>query len=139
MQERPALHFAARWCAKEALKKCDPDFLSEEMKNLEVVFGESHQPSLNHYVGGEVRRLPHAVSISHTPLAAIAIVIKVGNEPIQPLVAPTTIRGTSGATPGPSEFLLRASRRRLVIVQILLSIAALSLSILALLKSYHLY
>ena len=28
MQETPALHFAARWCAKEALKKCDRAFLA---------------------------------------------------------------------------------------------------------------
>jgi len=32
-QQSPALHFAARWCAKEALKKCEPGLLTEQMRN----------------------------------------------------------------------------------------------------------
>ena len=37
LQETPRLHFAARWCAKEALKKCDSQFIGTDMRNLEVV------------------------------------------------------------------------------------------------------
>ncbi len=139
IQEKPALHFTARWCAKEALKKCDPDFFSEEMKNLELIAGESQQPTLNHYVGGEARRLPHAVSISHAPLAAIAIVIKFGNDQARPEVSPGTVASTLGAVPEPKQSLRHNSQGRFVMLQTLMALAALCLSILALLKAYHLY
>jgi phosphopantetheine--protein transferase-like protein len=139
IQEKPALHFAARWCAKEALKKCDPDFLYEEMKNLELIAGESRQPTLNHYVGGEARRLPHAVSVSHAPLAAVAIVIKSGNEQAQPAVAPTAVASTSGAVNVPNQSLRQISQGRFAILQTLVALVALGLSVLALLKAHHLY
>ncbi len=137
MQEKPSLHFAARWCAKEALKKCDPDLFSEEMKYLELVSGESQEPLLNHHVDGEVRSLPHAVSISHTPLAAIAVVIKVGNEPAQLVVSPTPVAMTSGARPESAGSLLRASSRRFNVLQTLVALAALCVAILALFRTYH--
>ena len=76
MQEAPALHFAARWCAKEALKKCDREFLVSEMKDLEVVPDELGAPHFRHHAGGTSRRLPHAVSLSHTPHAAVAMVVR---------------------------------------------------------------
>ena len=37
LQENPRMHFAARWCAKEALKKCDPTYLELEMSAIELV------------------------------------------------------------------------------------------------------
>ena len=137
MQEKPSLHFAARWCAKEALKKCDPAFFSEELKDLEVVSGESREPLLNHHVGGEVRTLPHAVSISHTPLAAIAVVIKVGNESAQRVVSPTPAALTSGPRPEPAESPPRASSNRFSVLQTLVALAALGLAILALYRTFH--
>jgi phosphopantetheine--protein transferase-like protein len=139
IQEMPALHFAARWCAKEALKKCDPDFFSEEMKNLELVAGESRQPTLKHYVGGEAHELPHAVSISHAPLAAVAIVIKFLNDKTQPAAAPTTVAANSGTLIEPKESLRHVSQGRLATLQTLVALAALGLSVLALLKAHHLY
>ena len=66
LQETPALHFAARWCAKEALRKCDGAFLSTAMKDIEVVADETGAPFLVYHAGGGTRRLPHAVSLSHT-------------------------------------------------------------------------
>jgi phosphopantetheine--protein transferase-like protein len=136
-QEAPALHFAARWCAKEALKKCDPDLLSEEMRNLEVASGDSQEPSLHHHVDGEVRRLPHSVSLSHTPLAAIAIVIRVGTEAARPVLSPTTADRASDARPGPGVSPLPAPSKFPGILQTLFALVAFCLAVLALLRTYH--
>jgi holo-[acyl-carrier protein] synthase len=77
VQETPALHFAARWCAKEALKKCDSVFLPTAMKDIEVVADGTGSPFLMHHAGGGTRRLPHAVSLSHTTHAAVAVVVRI--------------------------------------------------------------
>jgi phosphopantetheine--protein transferase-like protein len=71
-QENPRAHFAARWCAKEALKKCDPAFLETPMAGIEVL--RSAQGGVFLQAGG--RRLPHAVSLSHTEHWAVAFVVK---------------------------------------------------------------
>lgn len=76
MQDDPRMHFAARWCAKEALKKCDPTYVREAMANLEVAFTETGAPFLRHYANGGAAVLPFAVSVSHTPQTAIAIVMR---------------------------------------------------------------
>src|SRR6185312_3523716 len=65
-QPEPATHFAARWCAKEALKKCDRAFLAVAPNEIEVVLDEAGAPCLEYLGGGRARRLPHAVSLSHT-------------------------------------------------------------------------
>jgi phosphopantetheine--protein transferase-like protein len=78
MQEHPRVHFAGRWCAKEALKKCDGRFAAVSMAKIEVERSESGALSLSHVIDGTAHRLPHAVSISHTSLLATAIVIGVG-------------------------------------------------------------
>ena len=75
-QGEPSVHFAARWCAKEALKKCDQAFLAVEPCEVEVVHDEAGVPRLNYLGGGSARRLPHALSLSHTTLAAIAVVVR---------------------------------------------------------------
>ena len=75
LRDHPRMHFAGRWCAKEALKKCQPNLMQEEMGHLEVVSNQEAPPFLRHYVNGEPISLPFALSISHTPLFAIAIVI----------------------------------------------------------------
>jgi holo-[acyl-carrier protein] synthase len=88
-QPEPLLHFAARWCAKEALKKCDRAFLAIEGKDIEVAHDEAGAPHLVHLA----RRLPHAVSLSHTPHAAVAMVVRVdaiqppSTAPVEPVVA----------------------------------------------------
>ncbi|GJL63445.1 MAG: hypothetical protein NPIRA04_20990 [Nitrospirales bacterium] len=76
LQENPRMHFAARWCAKEALKKCDPSYLSEEMKNLEVLSHNGNPPIFRHYQNGTPTPIPFAVSLSHTPVMAVAMTIK---------------------------------------------------------------
>jgi len=76
MQENPRMHFAGRWCAKEALRKCDPIYLHEAMANLEVASNEAGAPFIRHYVNGVATVLPFAISISHTPQTAIAIVMR---------------------------------------------------------------
>jgi phosphopantetheine--protein transferase-like protein len=78
MQENPRVHFAGRWCAKEALKKCDARFAGVSMAAIEVERSESGALSLSHVIDGISHRLPHAVSISHTTLMATAIVVGVG-------------------------------------------------------------
>jgi phosphopantetheine--protein transferase-like protein len=75
-KENPLVHFAARWCAKEALRKCDSAYLSEQMSNIEVAIDAAGAPALRHYVNGKATTLDLAVSISHTPTAAAAMVIK---------------------------------------------------------------
>ncbi len=76
MQEHPRMHFAARWCVKEALKKCDPAYLHEDMRNLEVVLDERGAPFLAYHAQGAIHPLPCSVSMSHTPDMAIGMVVK---------------------------------------------------------------
>jgi phosphopantetheine--protein transferase-like protein len=75
LQDTPLVHFAGRWCAKEALKKCDPRFLDVDMSEIEVVKNGGGDVALAHRTSGASRQLPHALSITHTPLLAAAIVV----------------------------------------------------------------
>jgi hypothetical protein len=83
---------------KEALKKCDPELLAEEMKNIELAFDESGGPFLCRHVAGEARRLPHAVSMSHTLQAAIAVVVKLNG----PAPAGAAVRPLEKSPPIPA-------------------------------------
>jgi phosphopantetheine--protein transferase-like protein len=76
LQENPRMHFAARWCAKEALVKCDPAFKDQPFSTLEVVRNESGEVSLAHHANGTSTRPPLAVSISHTETMAAAVVVR---------------------------------------------------------------
>jgi phosphopantetheine--protein transferase-like protein len=141
MQEQPPLHFAGRWCAKEALKKCDPELFAEEMRNIEFVSDESRGPYLCRYVGEEARRLPHAVSIAHTPQAAIAVVVKwngamaVGApEPEEPPSGPGSV---AAPAPPPAAPAVQASRGWLGLLSGLLALAALVVAVLALLRTFR--
>jgi holo-[acyl-carrier protein] synthase len=77
LQENPRMHFAARWCAKEALKKCDAAYLHNGMSTIELVTTEGRAPYLTLLRDGTVRQLPVAVSISHTSRTAVAVVVGV--------------------------------------------------------------
>ncbi len=77
-QEEPRMHFAARWCAKEALKKCHPEYMQLEMSQLEVVMNDAGRPSMRLRLENETRELEVAVSMSHTPVMATAIVVESG-------------------------------------------------------------
>ena len=83
LQDDPKPHFAARWCAKEALKKCEASLMAADFREIEVASEDSGAPYLMH----QGRRLPHAVSLSHTPTSAVAVVVK-GSSPA-PVVVPS--------------------------------------------------
>jgi holo-[acyl-carrier protein] synthase len=145
MQENPPIHFAGRWCAKEALKKCDAALVAEEMRNIEFVSGESRVPYLCRYVGGEARRLPHAVSIAHTAQAAIAVVVKWNGAMAVEAQGPAGPLADSGSRPGPvaapapspTALASPASRGGLWSWSSLLALAALVLALLALLRTFR--
>ena len=74
------MHFAARWCAKEALKKCKPEYMKFEMTQIEVVTNNTGSPSMRLRVNNETQELAVAVSMSHTPVIATAIVVGLPNQ-----------------------------------------------------------
>ena len=78
VQVDPPQHFAARWCAKESLKKCDSQYLSLEMNRIEVALDESGRPALycRSADGESSTRLPVAVSLTHLGTLAAAVVVK---------------------------------------------------------------
>jgi phosphopantetheinyl transferase (holo-ACP synthase) len=92
LQARPLVHFAARWCAKEALKKCDPAYLQADLRTLEVQLNTSGAPYLCAVADGHSTPLPFAMSLSHTTQAAVAVVVKVPVTPgARSAVMPTTL------------------------------------------------
>jgi holo-[acyl-carrier protein] synthase len=133
-QPEPLLHFAARWCAKEALKKCDRAFLAIEGKDVEVVNDEAGAPHLVHLTEGSSRRLPHAVSLSHTTHAAVAMVVRIDAiqpAPVEPVVA-TVPAPIEVAPPAPSP-----KRSRLVpATLVLLNLITLGLAAVALYRTF---
>ena len=128
LQETPALHFAARWCAKEALKKCDGAFLSTAMKDIEVVADGTGSPFLVHHAGSGTRRLPHAVSLSHTTHAAVAVVVR-----IDALAAVPPARDLPPVPALPSS---APSRHRGSLLPTLLGLVALGVAIGALVRTF---
>ena len=132
-QPEPLTHFAARWCAKEALKKCDRAFLAVDPKEIEVVLDEAGAPRLEYVDGsGPSRRLPHAVSLSHTSHAAIAVVVRVDPppppSPVPAVASPPPVAAPSGpALPG---------RRRGSWLLIILNLLAIGLAALALARTF---
>jgi holo-[acyl-carrier protein] synthase len=68
-QPSPREHFAARWAAKEAVKKLSAAYLAAELAELEVGLAADGAP--------EIRRrgalLPVALSLSHSPSTAVAV------------------------------------------------------------------
>ena len=95
LQENPRMHFAGRWCVKEALYKCDPALRPEKMAEIEVVRNDRGEISLRHRLNGEAHTLPHAVSLSHTDSLAIAVVVRAANAPPQ-----TNASGEAALAPG---------------------------------------
>jgi phosphopantetheine--protein transferase-like protein len=94
LQDQPLVHFAARWCAKEALKKCDPAYLQADLRTLEVRLNASGAPYLCAVADGHSTPLAFAVSLSHTTQAAVAVVVKVlatsdSRSAVTPVVLPT--------------------------------------------------
>jgi len=75
LQAEPRTHFAGFWCAKEALRKCDPSFAGVDPPLTAVAHDQDGRPYLTLYSGAGSERLPHAVSISHTAEVATAVVV----------------------------------------------------------------
>jgi phosphopantetheine--protein transferase-like protein len=129
-QPEPLTHFAARWCAKEALKKCDRAFLAVDPNQIEVVLDEAGAPRLEYVDGsGPSRRLPHAVSLSHTLHAAIAVVVRV-DPPTLPIPLPAVAPPLPVAAPA---LPVRHRGTRLLVV---LNLLAIGLAALALARTF---
>lgn len=76
-QLEPVVHFAARWCVKEALKKCDNAFMDIGMSQIEVISEPSGNLKLRVSTSVSSIDIPHSVSVSHNPLMAAAVVVTV--------------------------------------------------------------
>jgi len=87
-QRNPRMHFAARWCAKEALKKCASAYLHADMSAIEVTVVPGEGVKLRRVAGDSAEDLPFAVSLTHTPAFAAAVVVYSPPQPEQ--TAPTT-------------------------------------------------
>ena len=80
-QSNPRMHFAARWCAKEAFKKCRPAYAQWEMNRIEVVRGKAGRPSLQVMADDGARTPPVALSLTHTEDWALAMVVSEAEKP----------------------------------------------------------
>ena len=101
LQDNPRMHFAARWCAKEALKKCDPAYVSEPMSNIEMALNERGAPFLQYHDNGTAHVIPVAVSVSHTLQYAAAVVVQAAMAP--PPADDVPVVSDVPATSAPSE------------------------------------
>lgn len=75
LETEPRTHFAGFWCAKEALRKCDPSFADVSPAQTAVAHEADGHPYLTRESEAGPERLPHAVSISHTIEIATAVVV----------------------------------------------------------------
>jgi phosphopantetheine--protein transferase-like protein len=75
LQTEPRTHFAGFWCAKEALRKCDPSYAGVSPPQTAVAHDADGRPYLTLETEAGPERLPHAVSISHTTEVATAVVV----------------------------------------------------------------
>jgi phosphopantetheinyl transferase (holo-ACP synthase) len=71
----PRTHLAGYWCAKEALRKCDPSFIGTRPDATAVAHDEAGRPYLVSVTAGGRTRLPHSLSISHSGQVASAVVV----------------------------------------------------------------
>ncbi|MDD5627900.1 MAG: 4'-phosphopantetheinyl transferase superfamily protein [Elusimicrobia bacterium] len=74
-QSDPRMHLAARWAAKEALRKCDPGMGAWPFNDVEVVREASGSVFFQKLAPQGAERLPHAVSLTHTAQLAAAVVV----------------------------------------------------------------
>jgi phosphopantetheine--protein transferase-like protein len=87
LQSEPRVHLAGRWCVKEALKKCDPQFLTMAMNEIEVRADAAGAPVIWDLSSGGKHRVPYAVSLSHTSEFAIGAVVRVSPAAMAPASA----------------------------------------------------
>ncbi|MBL9202215.1 MAG: 4-phosphopantetheinyl transferase family protein [Opitutaceae bacterium] len=92
LQSNPRMHFAARWCAKEALYKAEPALRATPLSAIEVVRAADGGVSFQHAGAA----LPHALSLSHTETQAVALVVAPLPAPAAPAEnAPDDSRGSA--------------------------------------------
>jgi phosphopantetheinyl transferase (holo-ACP synthase) len=98
VQPEPRTHLAGFWCAKEALRKCDPSFAGISPASTAVAHDGSGRPYLLSVTSAGRTRLPHALSISHTGQVASAVVVfspapppAAVPQPVQPGRAPKPV------------------------------------------------
>jgi phosphopantetheine--protein transferase-like protein len=139
LQASPLLHFAARWCAKEALKKCDPAYSHMAMNQLEVGLTATGAPVLQSAIRGTWERLPVTVSLSHTTSMAAAVVIKSpavngahqsSTAPVALLSSPVPVR------PVPASSAMSTPRLKEQLLPTLLGIGALGMALWALVRTW---
>jgi phosphopantetheinyl transferase (holo-ACP synthase) len=77
----PRIHLAGFWCAKEALRKCDPAFARTPFASTAVTHDADGRPWLLTVTPAGRVRLPHALSVSHSGSIASAVVVS-GSAPL---------------------------------------------------------
>ena len=97
LEAEPRTHFAGFWCAKEALRKCDPSFADVSPAQTAVAHEANGRPYLTLETEAVSERLPHAVSISHTLEIATAVVVSGGAAPVSvvEIIAPMIVAATA--------------------------------------------
>lgn len=85
-QANPLMHFTSRWCAKEALKKCEPRYCREKLTDIQVNHDENGAPRLQSARTQE--QLPFVLSMTHTDDTAAAVVLRPPSIPRAPLSLP---------------------------------------------------
>ncbi len=139
LQASPPLHFAARWCAKEALKKCDPAYSHMAMNQLEVALTATGAPVLQSATHGTWERLPVTVSLSHTTSMAAAVVIKspAVNGTHQSRTAPVALpSSTVSVRPVPASSSMSTPRLKERLLPTLLGIGSLGVAVWALVRTW---
>jgi holo-[acyl-carrier protein] synthase len=113
-QAHPPMHFAARWCAKEALKKCAPAIVPGSFAAVELAERPEGGVGLRR-AGGDW--LPVTVSVAHTETLAVAVVVAM------PPAAPAV------TTAAPAIAAVRPSRLPLVVALVALAVAVAALAL----------
>jgi phosphopantetheinyl transferase (holo-ACP synthase) len=75
VKPEPRTHLAGFWCAKEALRKCDPAFAGTAFATTAVMHDPDGRPWLLLVTPTGRVRLPHALSVSHSGQIASAVVV----------------------------------------------------------------
>jgi phosphopantetheinyl transferase (holo-ACP synthase) len=112
VKSEPRTHLAAYWCAKEALRKCDPSFIKVGFETTVVAHEPDGRPYMQWQSPSGPVRLPHALSLSHTGELATAIVIAVAfPQEAKPTTERTSVPPPANPKPTESPDLGEPSRR----------------------------
>jgi holo-[acyl-carrier protein] synthase len=105
LQENPRMHFAARWCAKEALYKAEPLLRMAPLSSLEVTRAMDGGVSFRQIGENGPTPLPHAISLSHTESHALALVVGPPPNVTLPLPSAVTSHSAEKISPGSGSIL----------------------------------